>query len=216
MPATLTLQREFEGQFQAVLIERRHELSDVLRLGLEHRWLDTAAIWTNGYPFLMERQAVPSYILLSASSEIVMQGNPLEDMSRIRAWLAEWRDRAPARSSSHPAPEGGSKAQLLRRIDCAIESGAYVFASEFCKRVISSKPDAETVDEVSARVTRLESPELAREVAAEKALWSARAALQEQGVTDETKSLLSDLVSEYEGTHAALTATALLQAMAPE
>ncbi len=209
MPATLALQREFEGQFQAVLIERRHELTDVLRLGLQHRWFDTSAIWTNGYPFLMERQAVPSYILLSASSEIVMQGNPLEDMPRIRAWLTEWR-------SSHPAPEGTSKPQLLRRIDCAIESGAYVFASEFCKRVISSKPDAETVDEVSVRVTRLESPELAREVAAEKALWSARAALQEQGVTDETKSLLSDLVSGHEGTHAALTATALLQAVAPE
>lgn len=216
MPATLTLQREFEGHFQAVLIERRHELADVLRLGLDHRWFDTSAIWTNGYPFLMERQAVPSYILLSASGEIVMQGNPLEDMPRIRAWLMERRDRAHAIPSSHPAAADGPTAQLLRRIDYAIESGAYAYASELCKSRNNGNPDAVIVDEVSARVTRLQSPELAREVAAEKALWSARVALQKQGVTEATKALLSDLVSGYDGTHAELTATALLQAVAPE
>lgn len=204
MPASLDLQREFEDHFQAILIERRHELDDVLRLGLERGWFGTSAIFTNGYPFEMNRQSVPSYILLSPEGTVVMEGNPLDDMDAVRSYLAEQR--------ATTADRARDLARLMRLAEKAMASGAYARATQLCEVIERTGANSTLAAKAAALLQRTRAPELVAEITAEKALRDALAESAAGGTVDTARAALQKITNTHTGTRAARTAATILAA----
>ncbi len=97
MPAAIKLQREFAGELNTLLIDFVHSPGQVRQLGLSEGWFGTSAMWGFEIPFY-PHTARPSFVLLSPSGEVVLEGSPIEKQAEIRRYVMgqrELRHKAP-------------------------------------------------------------------------------------------------------------------------
>ncbi len=90
VPAALKLQETWSEDLVVVFVESQGAgAAAAHRFALEQRWLGGRALWTDEVPFWPGGHTLPVFVLLDASGEVVLKGNPIALERSIERLVAE-------------------------------------------------------------------------------------------------------------------------------
>lgn len=140
------MQAEYGDDLQVIFVESQGTtVPDTEKFILEHKWMSSAAMWTNERPFDAGIDGLPSYVLLGAEGQVLAKGNHMGSDTKelIEAEIAKAGD-GPADASKDIAKawKSFSKGKLAKALadaekagtDPALAEEAQMTIAEFGKR----------------------------------------------------------------------------------
>lgn len=134
MPASIKLQERYGDDLTVLFVESQGATRDKAEaFAMARRWLGTNAMWTTERPVQSPGRTLPSFVLLSASGETLLSGNPLSQHGAIEEAIEAEIRRA------KDAPLGTPSA--LKKAWKLFAKGELADAVAEAERVAASKPE---------------------------------------------------------------------------
>ena len=156
MPASLELQRQFPSDLQVLFVESQGADSVTAEaFAWRHKWMDTAAMWTDEPPVQVEGNTLPKFALLDNEGQVLLSGNPLDMKKQIEEAVAAEIKKAKSPPEGTPAKLAKAWATFAKgEIGAAIAACDQLGATDATLTDAAKTLRGEMVARTEARVER--------------------------------------------------------------